>query len=371
MDRRQFTLGAGAALAAVAGAGIPRAQAAIPGHYPADYAKIVEASKAEPVVAMYTSFSGSFWNPIKELLKERYPWIDLQTLDLTGSEILERYRMERGANARSADMMAFIGPASWYELSTKGDLIDYVSPEAASLPAWSKEWKGANVVTVDADVFVWNKILFKDNPPTTLEELVAQAKANPEFFRGRLTTYPIYHDPIYFLQFKQRLAHYGDRLWDWIEVLGPLSRVQRSGATMFEKTLVGEFVLSYFTNQNQSLRAARDAEKSKIFGWSFVKDGCTLNPNHMGIPAGSNSPNSAKLIVDLFLSKEGQTAIANGGRLSYRSDVTKADIKDGFYTYQMAVDAIGEKNGLLTKYAPDLMKDQDAITARWRKAYGV
>jgi iron(III) transport system substrate-binding protein len=372
MDRREFMIGAGATIAAASSiTSVQAAAPALPSYYPADYPKIIEASKAEPNVVMYTSFGGSFWNPITELIKSKYPWIVLQNTDLTSSEILERYRLERAGNARTADFMAFVGPVVWHEFATKNDMIDYVSPESPHLPDWTKKQKGVNFCTVDCDVFVWNKLLMKGPPPTSLEELVAQCKADPEFFRGRISTYPIYHDPMYFIQFKQRLAHYGDKLWDWLEVLGPLTRVQRSGATMFEKTLVGENVLSYFTNQNQSLRAEKDPAKEKIFGWSFVKDGTATHPHHMGIPVGSSAQNSAKLVLDTFLSREGQMAISNGGRMSFRPDVGKADIKPGFYTYQMALEQVGEKNLLNSQYEPDIMKDQDAITARWRKIFAV
>lgn len=371
MDRREFIVGSSAALTVAASGSAAFAQAAYPKYYPADYGALVEASKAEPSVVMYTSFGDSFWNPIKKMVKGKYPWIEIQTLDLGGPEIVERFRMERGASARSADLMVFIGPAEWYELSSKKELIDYKSPEIPYLPDWSLKLPGAYVITVDSDVFVWNKLLLQGPAPTSLEELVEQAKAKPDFFRGRLATYPIYLQAVYFLQFKKLLERHGEKLWTWMEVLGPLTRVQRSGSTMFEKTLVGEYVLSYFISQNQGLRAALDPEKAKIFGWAFPTDGTTLGPRYGGITKDAKAANAARLVLDVLLSKEGQIAVANGGRFSYRPDVTAADVAKGFYTFQMAVDAVGPKNALIVDYAPQMMAGEKEIVDRWRAIYKV
>ena len=209
--------------------------------------------------------------------------------------------------------------------------------------------------------------------PTSLEELVAQAKANPTLFKNRLTTYAIFQQSSYYLAFRKLLEHHGEKLWDWIAVLAPLTRIERSGGTMFEKVLSGEYLLAYYVNQQLAVQGARDPQKNKVFGWAFPKDGTLLSGRFAGIPVGSQAPNSAKLILDIVLSKEGQVMVAAGGRFPYRADVTAADIGPGAFTYQMVVDEVGPKQALMVEYDPATMKDQDQekIIARWKSIYKV
>lgn len=319
---------------------------------------------------MYTSFSDQFWKPLKAGLAARYPWIDFQTLDLNGPEILERYRMEKGGSARTADILVFNGPAEWADLGSSGDILDYRSPEIPHLPDWAHPKNGVYVITVDTDTFFWNKLLLPQGP-TSLTALVEQAKANPDMFRGRLATYAIYQQSSYYLSFRALLAHHGDTLWDWLEVLGPLTRVERSGGTMFEKVLTGEYLAAYYVNQQLPLLGMRDPQKNKVFDWSFPTDGTPVSPRFGGIPVSSQAPNSAKLILDFLLSKEGQVLISEGGRLPYRADVTAADIGPNAYSYQMVSEKVGADNTLLVEYDPMLMEDQEEIVARWKKIYRV
>lgn len=371
MDRRQFVAGLGAGMLGAGLAGRSFAQqAALPAHYPADYKAIVEASRGQPDVVMYTSFPDSFWQPAKNRLKTLYPWINWQTLDLGGPEIIERHRLEKGASSRGTDILVFNGPGEWYELSTEGELLDYKSPEMAHLPDWSLRLPGAFFVTVDADVFFWNKLLLPEGAKS-LESLVEQAKAKPELFKGRLATYAPYQQSSYYLSFANLLKHHGEKLWGWLEVLAPLTRIERSGGTMFEKTLSGEYVLSYFVNQNPAVLASRDPQKSPIFGWGFPTDGTPVPGRFGGIPKTAQAQASAKLILDFLLSHEGQVMVAAGGRFPYRDDVTAADIGPNAYTFQMVVDAVGRENVLIVEYDPALMANQKEIIDRWKSIYKV
>jgi iron(III) transport system substrate-binding protein len=369
MDRRQFVMGTVGGLAALQTTRFAFAQeGAVPAGYPSDYAAIIEASRSETDVVMYTSFSESFWQPVKDKLATLYPWIDLQTLDLGGPEIVERYRMETGASARTADILVFNGPGEWFDLSSQGALVDYRSAEIANLPDWSLKLPGAYFATVDADVFLWNKLLLPEGP-TSLEALVTQAQADPDTFNGRITTYAIYQQSSYYLAFRKLLEHHGEKLWDWLAVLAPLTRIERSGGTMYEKVLSGEYLVTYYVNQQLAVLGARDPQKSQVVGWAFPTDGTTISGRFAGIPVATQAPNSARLILDFLLSKEGQLMVAEGGRFPYRSDVTPADVGENAYTYQMVLDTVGAENALLVEYDPALMEDQDAIIARWKSIY--
>ena len=370
MDRRSFIVAGAGLTAASFLPGLASAQSTIPPYYPADYAGLIDASRREQGLTVYTSFSDAFWNPIRKLFAAKYPWITLQTLDLNGPEIIERFRLESAANARSADMLVFNGNAEFYEMSHAGELATYATPEIKFLPEWSYSLKATNAITVDAEIFVWNKLILSD-APRSLEALVARVKSDPKAFKGKIVTIPIFLDTYRFLIHQALYKKHGEKLWEWLEVLGPASRLERSGGTIFEKVQTGEYTMAYLMNQNSPLLASRQPERAAIFDWSFIADGTPMASRLGAIPAKARSPSSARLLLDTLVSKEGQIAVARGGRFPYRTDITPGDVGQGAYSYQMVSDQVKEENLLRLEYSPEIMKGYDAIVARWKKAYGV
>lgn len=77
---------------------------AYPDYYPKEYEQIVEASKDEGTLLVYSVMAESNWKPVIEAFNELYPWIEVQTLDLGGSEVFERYYAETISGAQTADL---------------------------------------------------------------------------------------------------------------------------------------------------------------------------------------------------------------------------------------------------------------------------
>lgn len=140
---------------------------------------------------------------------------------------------------------------------------------------------------------------------------------------------------------------------------------------MYEKTLSGEYLLAYYVNQNSSILGSRDAAKSQVIDYAFPTDGTTISARSGGVTAGAQSANSAKLVLDFLLSKQGQIIVARGGRFLYRTDLTPADIGKKAFTYQMVANQLGTGNSLMLSYSADKMAGQDEIIARWKTLYGV
>src|SRR5262245_40213821 len=62
----------------------------LPDYYPGSYKDIVEASKAEGKLLVQSNVGEPNWRPILEAFAKEYPWIKVQTLDLSGTEVFER-----------------------------------------------------------------------------------------------------------------------------------------------------------------------------------------------------------------------------------------------------------------------------------------
>ena len=107
IDRRKFL-----ASLTVAGAALPlwgsvRVFAQQPSSsYPASYDQIIEGSKAENQLVLYSTLNSATWSGIKERFSALYPWIDVEVFELDSGELVERYFAERGAGVATADFLA-------------------------------------------------------------------------------------------------------------------------------------------------------------------------------------------------------------------------------------------------------------------------
>ncbi len=65
--------------------------AGLPRDYPKEYAQVVEASKKEGHLLIYSNMAAYNWKPVIEGFNKLYPWVSVQTLDLGSGEVFERY----------------------------------------------------------------------------------------------------------------------------------------------------------------------------------------------------------------------------------------------------------------------------------------
>lgn len=371
LDRRQFMkLGAGVALSTTAFPATVHAQNA-PSGYPADYDAIIEGSRNEQGLIVYSNMSDSQWKPLLTAFRTQYPWLTVQTLDVNGSEAMERYLAETSTGSRSADLLMTVAPTSWIDMIERNEIVDYKSPELTAFPDWSVPHPGLYTAALDPLVFLWNKVLLPQELwPTSFEDLVEKVKANPAVFNKKLTSYGAHltsygHDAHFFFA-----KHHGEKVWDWYETVGPATRFERAAGPMVEKVTTGEYVLGYFCGSAAARMAAKDPARAQIVSMSYINDGTPMVFRGLGIPKKSTSVNSAKLLLDFTLSETGQKALSAGSRTPLRPSIT-AETVNGGETYSSIVKAIGEKNAILVSYDPALVNDSKEFVARWREANGV
>src|SRR5690606_32047621 len=91
--RSTARIAAAAAFGVVMAASLPSAAQTAPqaierpSYYPADYDKIVEASKNEGGLLVYSIMAEYNWRPVIEDFNKLYPWIKVSTLDLNSNEV--------------------------------------------------------------------------------------------------------------------------------------------------------------------------------------------------------------------------------------------------------------------------------------------
>lgn len=337
-----------------------------PAYYPADYAQIVEASRDEDRLIVYSIMSERNWAPVLEAFKKRYDWITVETSDLGSYEVFERYYPEAASGARTADIIITSAPDAWQEFISRGELTVYESPEVRYLPKWAQLAEGVHVVSADPLVFIWNKQLVQA-PPKTMAELAEMVQGNPGEWQGRITTYDAEQVATGFAAFWFWIKHVGEQGWDILRTIGQASvQVQSSAGRMVDATLSGEAKLGFFVSTISVFPRYPEAEP--VLGWGLIGDGTPLNTRGAGITKAAKSPNSARLLIDFMLSREGQIAWAEGGLTPYRPDIAD-QVK---FHLNNVIAEIGEENALPFRFDPDLVdeaKHQEFLN-RWKQAFG-
>lgn len=343
----------------------PTKSVAYPDYYPAEYEQIVEASKAEGPLLVYSVMAESNWKPVIDAFHELYPWIEVQTLDLGGSEVFERYYAESASGAQTADLSITADPSGWIEfVKNRGEAVDYESPEKSRLPDWSMPFPGLYTVSTDPMLILYNELVLpEDLRPRGLTELAEMAAANPDVFGGKITTYDIII-PFSFAINWAFVRDCGDETWETLETLGPMTMPEQSGGTQLQKLASGEYAVGYFVSSGVFPKLP---DLEGIVGWSYIEDGTPVFLRGMAIPKGSTNINSAKLMLDFCLSHDGQVAWGKGGMTPYRPGLTADECPRTFQS--IAQEIGGEDKMVLVNYDENAAAGRDAFVERWNEAF--
>ncbi|WP_417459297.1 ABC transporter substrate-binding protein [Kordiimonas sp.] len=333
-----------------------------------EHAALIEASKAEEGLLVYSNIAEYNWRYILDGFQEEYPWIKLESIDLGPSTVFERYYSETSVGKNSADIIATAAPDGWTRFIERGELAEYRSPEADSLPTWSMRPESLYTISVDPMIIIYNKMLV-DEGPDSFEELVEMVQENPDKYRNKVTTYnALKHSFAYDIHWSA-VKYLGNEGWPVMDALGSVTRAESGGAVMVEKVTSGEYSMGYFVSGITVFPRMKQAGRDKIMGWELMEDGTPVFHREIGVTKKAKSPNSAKLFLNYILSHEGQIAVGKGGMTPYRSDVTHGQVP--YLAYQDIVDEIGEENIIHVKYDAEAYEKRDEFLARWKQAFRI
>ena len=349
--------------------GISTSAEAMPNYYPKDYTKIVEASRAEKGLLIYSVMATDNWKPILTAFNKHYPWIEIKTLDLKPGELLQRYVAESDSGIATADFLVHNLPSGWARIFKENRAMRYPSPEIPYLPKWSSREETVYTFAADPAVMIWNsKILPADMVPKGLGDLAEKVQKKPDFFRGRLTAYD---DTGSYGTFGiwGLYKHHGEKLWTWLDLIGPLTRPEASGGAQIEKILSGEYMMSYSAGLI-TLGVSSVKKAGKLVGWKFMEDGNIVLLRGLTIPKKAVNVNSAKLLLDFILSQEGQVAMTKGNFTAYRPDAADK-IAEPTLHLERLIKVVGEKNAVIVGSDPEFGDEAKfkALRERLRQAY--
>lgn len=336
-----------------------------PSYYPKDYGSIVEASRKESGLVVYSNMADYNWKPVIAGFNELYPWIQVQTLDLGSGTVHSRWEAEAKSNSRTADLLVSGANDRWVRHGLDGDMMDYASPELSKLPDFARPFPGVYVMSTDPLIITYNTALLPAGKrPTGFRSLVKAAVSDPGTFKGRITTYDAARNSFGLAAWWTMLDTWGDEGWQLLRQVGPMIRGETSGGPMNEKVTTGEYVVGIAVSGITVFPRLKQAG-GKIIGVVFPDDGTPLMFRGMGIPKNAANPNAARLFLDFVLSQKGQTVVGKGGLTPYRVDVRDADIA---YTYQSIAAKVGEKNLIKVGFDKAMVEQADAFARKWSAA---
>lgn len=308
----------------------------VPEGYPDSYADLVEASREEGPLDIYSIMAEEDWAPMLDAFSEKYPWVEVRTLDLGTTEVFERYYAESATSSATADMIVSIASDGWQRFMDRDEMLAYDSPEAANLPEWSTTWSQDGLYLISADPFgiVYNEAALPDGAeaPQSLADIVELVTADPDFFNGKVSTYAVDAQWGMFWALDQ---HLGQEFWDAMDTLSPALRFETSGGGMGEKLASGEYVISFYAPLSTIPRGSGDFVK-----FSTMSDGQPISDRGIAITAEADAPNSAKLLIDFILSEEGQSQVPAMERVPYRESIAESVAADGGIHYDNLLEQV-------------------------------
>jgi iron(III) transport system substrate-binding protein len=311
-----------AALAALAALPVAsRAAENVPAGYPASYAAMISAARAEGRLFIYGNTDQTAAAPLVNDFQVLYPFLKVEYADMNSTELYNRLISETAAGSGSADAFWSSAMDLQVKLVADGYTQPYASPEVSRLPAWAV-WKNeAFGTTFEPAVFVYNKrLLPAGDIPATHADFLRLLTTKTDALRGKITTYDPERAGIGYMLIIEDARQRPD-FWDFAKALGAASvRVYTSTGAMMERISSGEHLLGY--NMVGSYALVR-AKKDASIGIVMPRDYTLVLSRVLCIAKSAKNPNAAKLWVDYLLSRRGQNIIANQSRLfSIRDDVT-------------------------------------------------
>jgi iron(III) transport system substrate-binding protein len=291
----------------------------IPPYYPEAYLSIVEGSKAENNLFIYSSMSGFNWDTVIKTFNTHYPWIRVRVIDTGSAGAFAKYNTDVSEDKQTADMIVSSDPVGWLKLFESREVLIYSSPEDLYIPDTAKSVYGSYAVSSEPLVIIYNKKLVPA-PPKSMVELAGFVKNTSDGYREQIATTDAELTPVSFAANWFWTDMQGQSSLDILNTIGESHpRLMDSESKVVEAVGKGEVKIGYLV----SLGAVIPQMKTyPDIGWTYMNDSQLVLLNSMAIIQKAANTNSAKLMMDFILSQEGQYSVALGGLTPFRSDIS-------------------------------------------------
>jgi iron(III) transport system substrate-binding protein len=319
----------------------------------------VDKAEAEGRVVVYADAPQDMWDNLIPTFEDLYPGITVETVDIGGAQLVQRYKSETRTGAESADLIVNFSGTYMQELAS--DMVSRESTEAAGLPDYANPAPGVYAISADPAIVLYNKLLLHgDDAPTSLQDLVDL----PSEYDGMLTSYRVFDEPGYSTQWT--LSRETDDGAQQLESLAPRTTFEADGGSMAQKLAQGEYVAAYYVS-GVARALLDDLGVDKVLDWVYPADHTIVFPRLSGVMKDAAHPNAAALLQDYLLSVEGQTVACNAGLTAVRADVEK---ECGTFSITGIEKEIGADALTFVPFDPAMREEQDDFVAAAEAASG-
>ena len=336
-----------------------------PSYYPADYSKIVDASKAEGgTLVIYSNTDQENWAPILRDFQAKYPWVtNISADNLDSDEVFQRQLSESATGKAPADLLVSNAVQAWATYAaTDNALMSYTSPELKKLPSFAQLMPNVDSMSMDPVGILYNSSLMK-KAPTSIKSLEKIVSADPGTYKGKITTRDV--GGAWGFSVSHAFAKGNPNAWGSLSGILSSARPETSSGTQQEKILSGEYLAGFFVSSAVAYPAQ---EKSAgLVKFVMPTDGTVVLGRGIGITPKAPHAATAKLFLDFVLSEAGQNAVAEGGLTSYRDNVK---LTEGRHTYQEVQKVAGEKGIIQVPYEVTSDTDVSEFVGKWNGLLG-
>ena len=254
--------------------------------------EVVAAAEKEGKLVIYSTTDSASAGALLKDFAALHPAIQVEYDDLNSTEVYNRFVSEAAAGAASADLLWSSAMDLQIKLVADGYAVPYASPEARALPpgsAWKDEAYGT---TFEPIVFVYNKRLLKEEEvPQSHADLVKLLRAQPDRFRGKLTSYDPERSGLGFLLITEDAKH-DPAFAETEKAYGSVAvKLYTSTGAMLERIASGEHLIGF--NMIGSYAVLRQ-RKDPSLGIVFPRDYMLVMSRVAILPKAGRHPNAAR-----------------------------------------------------------------------------
>ena len=266
-----------------------------------ELAKLIEGAKKEGELSLYSVQSGDDLKRSDPEFQQMYPFLKMNRYREDGEQLAAKLMAEARAGAFVADILD-IAQEPMFVVAKAGLLAEYNAPERQALDAKFKQQFFTNYRIQTKPISYNTNLVSKDQAPKGYDDLL-NAK-----WKGKLVM-----EPTDVTVFAGTIQHWGEekalQFWKGVTANGLQFR---AGQTQLVQLLAaGEFPIAVAANLHT---IEQEKPKGAPLDWVNTKPLFT-STGAVAVTKNAPHPNAARLWVRYQLSKNGQEAVADTGRL--------------------------------------------------------
>jgi iron(III) transport system substrate-binding protein len=263
-------------------------------------------------LVIYSTLDQRLAEPLIAGFQAENPGIAVRYEDLLTGDINARVTAETDAGGVTADFVFSSGMDLQVKLANDGYARPARVPQAAGWPRWANWRDTAYAMTFEPAVLVYHKPSFPDGPPQTRIALLDYLTAEGDAMRGRIGTYDIERAAVGYLFLARDQEHFAD-IWSLVRAMGAADVQQfPTSQQILERVSDGRLTLGYNILGSY---AADWARSHPDLGLVLLRDYTVVISRVALVPRAARRPDLGEAFLSFFMSRAGQTILAERLRL--------------------------------------------------------